>query len=96
MRVAFKFFTTLTGILGEREEEIDFPRTVTVEEALRSISPKHGHRFRDYIQDEKGKGGLSIGAAILVNGKSITTLHGFKTKLREGDVVSIIPPTGGG
>jgi len=32
----------------------------------------------------------------LVNGKSITTMQGFKTKLKEGDSVAIIPPVGGG
>jgi molybdopterin converting factor small subunit len=32
----------------------------------------------------------------LVNGRSITTMQGFKTRLREGDSVAIIPPVGGG
>jgi molybdopterin converting factor small subunit len=33
---------------------------------------------------------------LLINGTGIPTLEGFKTRLKEGDKVAIIPPVGGG
>ena len=94
MRVTLKFFTSLREITGKKEEEIELPRTVTVEEALKHISKKHGHQFRNYVYDEKGRVWSHL--LFLVNGRSITTLQGFKTKLRDGDKVAILPPVGGG
>lgn len=95
MRVIVKFFTTLREIVGKREEEIksssdDF----TVGELLEQLSKKHGRRFVEYVYDEGGE--VRSYLQFLVNGRSVSTLQGFKTRLREGDSVAIIPPVGGG
>jgi len=94
IKVKVRFFTSLREIVGKREEQIEFSKGVTVEELLRHLSQKHGERFRDYVYDEEGevRGHLQF----LVNGQSTTTLQGFKTKLKEGDQVAILPPVGGG
>jgi len=39
---------------------------------------------------------LEKGVIILVNGKNIEHLEKLDTKLKDGDVVSIFPPVGGG
>ncbi len=96
MKVTFRSTSILRGILGEKEEEIDLPETVNVEEALRHISDKYGHIFSRDVYNEKGAAGLSFHLDILVNGRSITTLQGFKTKLREGDKVTFLPVVSGG
>ncbi|KPV64887.1 MAG: molybdopterin synthase small subunit [Candidatus Bathyarchaeota archaeon BA1] len=94
MKVTVKFFTTLREITGKGEEEIDSPSIITVEALLNHLSKKYGRQFIEYVYDEKGdvRGYLQF----LINGKSITTLHGFETGLKEGDRVAIIPPVGGG
>ena len=84
------------GILGEKEVEIDLPETVTVEEALRNIADKYGHYFSNDVFREKGEVGLSFFLDILVNGRNITTLQGFKTPLRDGDKVTFLPLISGG
>jgi len=92
--VKVKFFTTLREIVGKKEEQIELSRSVTVEALLRQLSKTYGKDFEDYVYDElrNVRGHLHF----LVNGKSISTLQGFKTKLREGDQIAILPPVGGG
>ena len=94
MKVTAKFFTTLREITGKKEEEIKSSGDLTVDELLEQLSKKHGRRFTDYVYDETGN--VRSYLQFLVNGRSITTMQGFKTRLREGDSVAIIPPVGGG
>jgi len=94
VRVKVKFFTTLREIVGKREEQIEFSKAVTVKELLKKLSEKYGETFRDYIYDTKGE--VRSHLQFLINGKSTTTLQGFKTKLKKGDQVAILPPVGGG
>jgi len=92
--VKVKFFTALREIVGKREEQIEFSKAVTVGELLKQLCQKYGEGFRDYLYDEKGE--VRSHLHFLVNGKSTTTLQGFKTKLKEGDQIAILPPVGGG
>lgn len=94
MRVTVKFFTTLREIAGIGEEEIESLSVITVEELLNLLSKKYGRPFIDYVYDETGK--VRSYLQFLVNGRNITTLQGFETRLKEGDRVAIIPPVGGG
>ncbi|NIW12805.1 MAG: MoaD family protein [Candidatus Thorarchaeota archaeon] len=94
MKVTVKFFTTLREITEKRKEEIKSSEDLTVGKLLEELSKKHGRKFIDYVYDETGK--VRSYLQFLVNGRSITTMQGFKTKLREGDSVAIIPPVGGG
>lgn len=93
-RVTVKFFTTLREIVGKKEEKIELGSASTVDGLLRFLSQKYGKEFKDYIYDELGnvRGHLQF----LINGKSVTTLQGLKTKLKEGDQIAILPPVGGG
>lgn len=94
MKVTVKFFTVLRELTGKKEEEIELPNAITVAELLSLLSKRHGREFTDYVYDEKGRvrGHLHF----LINGRSITTLQGFETRLEEGDRFAIIPPVGGG
>jgi MoaD family protein len=94
MKVTVKFFTTLREITDKREEEIKSSKDFTVGELLEQLSKKYGRKFMDYVYDKKGN--VQSYLQFLVNGRSITTREGFKTKLKEGDRVAIIPPVGGG
>jgi molybdopterin synthase sulfur carrier subunit len=94
MKVKVRFFTSLREITGKKVEEVQLQGIITVEELLTQLSAKYGKKFMEYLYNEKGK--VYDYLSILVNGKSTNLLQGLDTELREGDVVAILPPVGGG
>jgi molybdopterin converting factor small subunit len=59
------------------------------------LSEKYGAPFTDYVYD--GKTGKPKGfLQFLVNGNSTSTMNELQTELRDGDVLAILPPVGGG
>lgn len=94
MKATVKFFTSLREITGKKEDEIQSPNIFTVEDLLDHLSKKYGKEFTSYLYDEMGK--MRTYIQVLVNGRGIKALEGFETKLKEGDVVAIFPPVGGG
>jgi len=94
MKVMIKFFTTLRELTGKGEEEMELPSVTTVEELLKQLSKRYGRKFSDYVYNDVGN--VRSYLQFLINGRSVTTLEGFETRLKEGDRVAIIPPVGGG
>jgi len=97
LKVIIKFFTSLREITGKREEPLEFlgNEKATVETALSALSKEHGKPFDDYVYSAKtheAKGFLQF----LINGKSASTLNGLQTELKDGDLLAILPPVGGG
>ena len=94
IKVAVRFFTTLREITGKKEELLEFPKPISVDVLLKQLSKKHGKDFDDYVFDELGdvRGHLQV----LINGKSVSTMQGLKTQLKDADQVAILPPVGGG
>jgi molybdopterin synthase sulfur carrier subunit len=94
IKVAVRFFTTLREITGKKEELLEFSKPANVETVLKQLSRKYGKDFDDYMFDELGdvQGHLQI----LINGKSVSTMQGLKTRLNDADQVAILPPVGGG
>lgn len=94
MKVKARFFTRLREITNKREEEVELANDVSVGDLLRLLEEKYGSEFRDYMRNRRGefRGTLQY----LVSGRNVKSLQGFKTKLKEGDTLAIIPPVGGG
>jgi len=95
LKVTVKFFTTLREILGRKEDLVELADNSTIEDLLKNLSQKHGAKFIDYVYDKKTnrpKAHLQF----LVDSVSIGTLQGLKTKLKDGNIVAIVPPVGGG
>jgi len=97
VHVSVRFFTTLREVTGKKEEVLEFSRgeAVTVESVLRHLVELHGKSLAQYVYDPK-TGEVRGFLQFLVNGRSITSFGGLKTKLSNGDVLAIIPPVGGG
>ncbi len=94
LKIKVKYFTFLRELIGRREEEYEFEKELTVEELIEFIAKKYGKEAKNYLFEENGK--LKEILSFLVNGKSITSLNGPKTKLKDRDILAIIPPVGGG
>jgi len=97
VHVSVRFFTTLREVTGKKEELLEFSKKedVTVESALKRLAQVHGKSFVGYVYDHK-TGEVKSFLQFLVNGRSISSFEGQKTKLSDGDVLAIVPPVGGG
>ncbi len=97
MEVKVRLFTSLREIAGKKEETLAFPdnQKVTVDAALKTLANQNGKAFSDYLYNAKTGQPKSF-LQFLVNGASTTTLQGLQTVLRDGDVLAILPPVGGG
>ncbi len=97
MQIKVRFFTSLREIVDKREETLSFDQNekVTVDLVLKTLTKKYGFAFKEYVFNGKTaqpKGFLQF----LVNGNSTSTLNGLLTELKDGDVLAILPPVGGG
>ena len=97
MRVSVRFFTSLREITGKREEILVLPNNVevTVDRVLEILSDRYGKEFVEYVYDPETHE-VKRFLQFLINGKSASTNNGLKTALRDGDVLAILPPVGGG
>ncbi len=96
-----KYFSTVYGIIGKREEAFAVPAGTTVEAMLELLVRKYGPRLEKHLYSE----GMICGnyyktAAVYVNKKRIQWLQdfpeGLTTKVQDGDVLSLGLIMGGG
>ena len=94
MKVSIRFFAALREIVGKKEETLEFStdRDVDVGKVLKRLADLHGMDFAEYVYDTQ-TGDVHGYLQILVNEKAAKKLN---MKLRDGDVLAIIPPVGGG
>ncbi len=97
MEVKVRFFTNLREIVNKREETLTFTKgeKVTVDLVLKTLAQKYGKPFMEYVYNGK-TGQPKNFLQFLVNGTSTSTLNGLETELKDGDVLAILPPVGGG
>jgi len=94
VKIKVKFFTLLKLYLhiGEYDVEVD-NNSITVNQLLDILEEKIGKKFTFKLR-EGGK--LKKGVIILVNGKNVFHINGINTIIKDGDVISMFPPGGGG
>jgi MoaD family protein len=92
-RVLFRTFGHITPITRGNQLEIEFPGA-TVEAFLAELLKRFGEPMRGILFPQGT--GFSEMLYVLVNGKNIATLDGPRTRLKDGDVVSVLPMTAGG
>ncbi len=94
MKITVKYFAALREIVGKREDLLELDADLTVENLLKILSNKYGREFQDYIYDKEDR--IRENLQFLVDGKSISTAKGIRTKLHDSSQFVIIPPVGGG
>jgi molybdopterin synthase sulfur carrier subunit len=97
VEVKVRFFTNLREIVDKREETLFFPNSekVTVDLVLKTLSKKYGDPFNKYVYDSK-TGQPKNFLQFLINGTSTSTLNRLETELKDGNILAILPPVGGG
>lgn len=96
VNVKVRYFTNLREIVGKREETLTFSsgEKVTVSSILKHLSNQYGEPFKEYVYDAETQPKNFL--QFLINGTSTSTVKGQQTELKEGDVLAILPPVGGG
>ncbi|MCD1296177.1 hypothetical protein CUJ83_14335 [Methanocella sp. CWC-04] len=85
----------MAGSLDKNKYEIDMSPGLTVRELLKELSYLAGPGFADSVYDPAGRR-LNEYITIFINSKEIRSLAGLDTRLKAGDVVTILPPMAGG
>lgn len=92
LKVKVKYFTTLCELAGRTEEELMMNDCSTLIDLIKIIASKYGREAYDYIY-EKRTGKVDPSIYFLINGKDSRILSGLHTKLKNSDVIAIIPPS---
>ena len=95
--IKVRFFTSLREIVNKREETLCFAEgeNVTVDLVLKTLSQRYGTSFTEYVYNKKTEQPKNF-LQFLINGTATSTLSGLETELKNGDVLAILPPVGGG
>ena len=93
MMVKVRFFASLRELIGKREESVELKEGTNLATLLKEVSERLENASRG-IYNEKGN--INESLQFLVNGVDVNSLSGVETLLRNGDVIAIIPPVGGG
>ena len=95
MRVKVKYIGPARVMLKKKEEDVEVSLKTTLSELLDKLANVYGEGFRNEVFEDDGKE-VSKGLVVTVNGIAIGQLDGIQTKLREGDVVTLLPFLAGG
>jgi MoaD family protein len=94
MEVTVRYFTILRNITGIHEEKISAEEGSTVEDVLKILGARYGREFERYIYSGRDHKGMKL--LFFVDGRNIDGFDGFKTRLRNGNTLAIMPPVAGG
>jgi sulfur-carrier protein len=89
-----KFIGALRHLSGKTQFDITFKKEISIKELIEKISqemPELKHTFSDQELNDPRSNSL-----ILVNGKEISVLKGYGTKLNDGDEIVFVPVVHGG
>jgi len=93
MRIELEVAFSFKRELDEGYRTLEVPEGTDVETAIGAWVDRHP-LARARLFDERGAFRRHINA--LVNGGNVTLREGFRTVLRDGDRLTILPPVGGG
>jgi molybdopterin synthase sulfur carrier subunit len=95
INIKVRIFAAFRDILGIKETDLQFPSNITVRSLVQTLSNKYSQgKLERQVFDESGK--VQKYVKILVNGRDVDFLDGPSTQLKDGDILAMFPPVGGG
>ena len=94
MCLTVKFIGALRHISGKKQFTVPFQDGCSVKQLINQITqetPELKHTFSDQELNDSRSNSL-----VLVNGKEISILEGYETKLEDGDEIVFVPVVHGG
>jgi len=84
-------FARVKQIIGVKQKEME---ANTIQDLLDKLTLEYGNILQEELFDTSGD--LRKHYRIVVNGRNINLLNGFQTKLKDEDMVVIMPAMAGG
>jgi len=84
-------FANIKKIIGKKQFTME---AETVEDLLDKLLEEYGEELREELFDELGK--IKSIYRIIVNGRNINLLDEFQTKLKDDDMLVLMPAIAGG
>ena len=94
MEVEVKFYAMLRENAGKKAERIALPPNSSIRDLIDLLVERYGGEFERYIYDREKQ--VRSYLSYMLNGVNINSLDRFDTALKDGDVLSLLPPVGGG
>ena len=96
MRIKVRYFATLRELAGRAEETFELENDACLGDLIEIVASRYGEETRRYLYANENQRITDPSVRFLINGRDSRMLQGLKTKLVDGDTVTIIPPVGGG
>ena len=90
MIIKVRFYTTLRELAGNREEELTIKEDLTLADVIEVIASKY-ETARKYLYQKGEVRKTDPSIYFLINGRDSRSLFGLHTKLKNNDVLEIIP-----
>lgn len=94
IRVQVMAVLEMAALLGERSQAVELPEGSRISDLLELLVAKRGCALQERLFQE-GKE-LRKDVYLFLNGRHIHFLNGLDTPLKDGDVLLLMPPAGGG
>lgn len=92
--VNVKFYSLFRINLKSSGREYNFDTEINISELIKRLDNDYDGYFSLKLLNEEGN--ISPGAIILLNGKNVLHLDKLKTRISDGDLVTLFPPSAGG
>ncbi len=95
MKVEVRYLGYIKNLLKRDKDSFELREGASISDLMNLLAEKYGESFKKEVY-ETGMEDLKTGFVLTVNGTLMGQLNGIKTKLREGDEVSLMSLATGG
>jgi molybdopterin synthase sulfur carrier subunit len=93
MKIEVKFYSLFRLNLKSSGIEYDIDGTISLKELIDKLDEDFEGYFSEKLLDAEE---IRTGSIILLNGKNVLHLDKLNTKINDGDIVTLFPPSAGG
>lgn len=94
MVIKVKFYSLFKINLKSSGKEYEVDSEITISELIKKLDNDFDGYFTLKLLNDEGK--IAPGSIIMLNGKNVLHLNKLKTKVTDGDTVTLFPPSAGG
>ncbi|MCL4429589.1 MAG: MoaD/ThiS family protein [Chloroflexi bacterium] len=94
MPLTVKFIGALRHLSGKTQFTVNYQEGISIKKLVESISQEFPELKRTFSDQELNDSRSN--SLILVNGREISVLNGYETKLSDGDEIVFVPVVHGG